>query len=321
MKTNPIQKVLLAAAMLVLPAAAQAQFNYITNNDTITITGYTGSGGDVTIPDTINGLPVTSIGDGAFNYDFYLASVTIPNSVTNIGSGAFYECLSLKNVTVPNSVIGIGSNAFYDCLSLRRVYFSGNAPAADSSVFSLDYTTAYYLTNTSGWSNTFAGIPTAVWNPAPPPTLCISQSSPGVMTLSWQGNMVLIYSGALDFNYPWFRAGDTSPVTAPIEPRFAAESVGLDSQFFRLMDISDVWADFYANLYLTRNAYAPISIRLQASKACAAAYFLTAPFFDLRPNVYVQEAVSTGYDLDPTDLIVRNDISLLVEINYRTYGP
>ena len=33
----------------------------------ITITGYTGSGGDVILPDTINGLPVTSIGASAFS--------------------------------------------------------------------------------------------------------------------------------------------------------------------------------------------------------------------------------------------------------------
>jgi BspA type Leucine rich repeat region (6 copies) len=275
---------------------------------------------DVTI-----GNSVTNIGNDAFGYCYYLASVTIPNSVTNIGSGAFYECFSLKNVTIPNSVIGVGSNAFYQCSSLRRIYFTGNAPVADSSLFSLDYTTAYYLTNASGWSSTFAGIPTALWNPAPPPTLRISQSSPGMMTLSWQGSMVLIYSGSLDFNYPWFRAGDTSPVTAPIPllTRFGNVTgpVGLGSQFFRLMDISDLWADFYANLYLARNSYAPSSIRVQACKVCTAAYFLTAPFGDLRSNGYVQEAVSIGFDLDPADPIVRNDIGLLVEINYQTYGP
>ncbi len=58
---------LLPLLLLTLPAVVQAQFNYTTNNGTITITKYTGSGGDVTIPDTINGLPVTSIGDGAFS--------------------------------------------------------------------------------------------------------------------------------------------------------------------------------------------------------------------------------------------------------------
>jgi hypothetical protein len=87
------------------------------------------------------------------------------------------------------------------------------------------------------------------------------------------------------------------------------------------MDISDLWADFYANLYLTRNSYAPTSIRLQACKACAADYFLTAPFGDLWPNAYVEEALSIGYDIDPADPIVQNDIGLLRVIIYRTYGP
>ena len=52
--------------LLALPVVVQAQFTYTTNNNTITITGYTGPGGAVTIPSTINGLPVTSIGLGAF---------------------------------------------------------------------------------------------------------------------------------------------------------------------------------------------------------------------------------------------------------------
>ncbi|HZM02207.1 MAG TPA: hypothetical protein VFC44_04210 [Candidatus Saccharimonadales bacterium] len=65
MKTNVIQTCLLAA-LLSLPAAAQAQFDFTTNNGTLTITNYTGNGGTVVIPSAINGLPVVSIGDMAF---------------------------------------------------------------------------------------------------------------------------------------------------------------------------------------------------------------------------------------------------------------
>ncbi len=36
--------------LLALPEAVQAQFTFTTNNGAITITGYTGPGGDVTIP-------------------------------------------------------------------------------------------------------------------------------------------------------------------------------------------------------------------------------------------------------------------------------
>ncbi len=70
--------------LLTLPAAVQAQFDYTTANGQITITGYTGLGGAVTIPSTINFLPVTRIGDNAFYFDPSLTRVTIPDSITSM---------------------------------------------------------------------------------------------------------------------------------------------------------------------------------------------------------------------------------------------
>ena len=75
-------------------------FNYIISNGAITITGYTGSGGDVIIPGTIGGLPVTTIGNGAFQNNATFTSVFIPASVTSIGSGAFANCPALMAITV-----------------------------------------------------------------------------------------------------------------------------------------------------------------------------------------------------------------------------
>src|SRR5512133_1660196 len=78
----------------------QAQFSYIVTNGTVTITGYTGPGGAVTIPITINGLPVAGIGASAFDSCFSLTSVMIPDSVTSIESGAFSLCPNLSAITV-----------------------------------------------------------------------------------------------------------------------------------------------------------------------------------------------------------------------------
>src|SRR5260221_9699170 len=81
--------VLTAVLVLATPAVVQAQFNYTVTNQTVTITGYTAANDVVAIPSTINGLPVTSIGDAAFYGNSTVTSVTIPNSVTSIGEAAF----------------------------------------------------------------------------------------------------------------------------------------------------------------------------------------------------------------------------------------
>ena len=110
-RTTCVTSLLPLLLLLTLPAAVQAQYNYLTNNGAITITGYTSPGRVVIIPDTINGLPVTHIGDSAF-YGNILTSVTIPNSVTNIGGYAFYFCTSLTSVTIGKSVTSIGDLRF-----------------------------------------------------------------------------------------------------------------------------------------------------------------------------------------------------------------
>ena len=91
----------------------------------------------------------------------------IPNGVTLVGPYAFADNDSLNSVTIPTGVTGIGVGAFSGCSSLTGVYFQGNAPVngSDTSVFSAAPATVYYLVGTSGWSSTFDGRPTALWNP------------------------------------------------------------------------------------------------------------------------------------------------------------
>ena len=90
----------LLAAMPELPVTVQAQeYTYETNSSAIAITGYIGANNVVTIPNTINGLPVTSIGVQAFEGSS-LTDVTIPGSVIIIEDNAFIGCSGLTNITL-----------------------------------------------------------------------------------------------------------------------------------------------------------------------------------------------------------------------------
>jgi hypothetical protein len=152
-----LQTCLLIAALLTLPFVVQAQFNFTTTNGTITITGYTGSGGDVAIPATINGLPVTSIGTNAFMYCRSLTRVTIPNSVINIGDSAFYECEGLTSVTIPNSVTSIGDVAFAICHGLTSVTIPNRVNRVGGGAFN-GCTSLTNVTIGSGVTNIEAGV-------------------------------------------------------------------------------------------------------------------------------------------------------------------
>jgi len=109
---------------------------------------------------------VTTIEIGAFSLCTSLTSVTIPNSVTSIRDSAFEYCTSLTNVIIGSGVTNIKYEAFSECSQLSHIIFTSNAPSLGSPVFNGDNSaTVYYLPGTTGWSSTFGGLPTLLWNP------------------------------------------------------------------------------------------------------------------------------------------------------------
>jgi len=113
---------LLNVFAMAVSAAQSGDFTYATNiNNAVSITGYTGSGGDVTIPGTLDGKTVTVIGDRAFQDCDTLTGVTLPDSVTNIEEDAFTDCTGLTNVWLGAGVRTIGEDAFDSCTALTGI--------------------------------------------------------------------------------------------------------------------------------------------------------------------------------------------------------
>jgi hypothetical protein len=158
-------------------------FAYSTGNNTITITGYTGTNTTVIIPAMINGLPVTGIGSYAFEDQTRLVSVTIPAGVATIGQYAF--------AADPG---------------LATIYFLGDAPGADYTVFSGNAGTIYYVPGTTGWTKPFAGLPTVpLYQPNP---MILVGHGLGVktnqfgFTVSWAPNFPVVVEAATNLANP-----------------------------------------------------------------------------------------------------------------------
>lgn len=84
------------------------------------ITGYVGSSDTVEVPDELGGAPVTEIGFYAFEAEYDIVSVKLPETITLIGEGAFMDCGSLETINIPEAVTGIDRGAFVGCVCLTE---------------------------------------------------------------------------------------------------------------------------------------------------------------------------------------------------------
>ena len=139
-----------------------------------------GKYGAVTLPETVK-----TIGYFSFESCRSVTSIVIPASVTVIEGGAFDNCSSLASVAIPSGVASIGDKAFSGCIHLQSVYFGGNAPKVDGQPFQDVPGTIYYLAGKSGWTSSFAGLPSVLATISQQPTRLFATAGDGSVALSW----------------------------------------------------------------------------------------------------------------------------------------
>lgn len=110
-------------------------FEYVIEDGQTKITKYVGNDQYIVIPDSIEGVPVTEISYYAFEANYDICSVQIPESVTLIGEDAFMDCSSLEEVNIPEAVTGIDRGAFVACTSLTEITVPQNVAYIHEEAF------------------------------------------------------------------------------------------------------------------------------------------------------------------------------------------
>ena len=166
--------VLLMSIVNCLPFAVSADnpydyeedFEYRITDDGAEVMGYYGEGGEVVIPSTLGGYPVTAIGRQAFFECGGITSITFPEGVAKIGIDAFADCTDLaelivdernphysvsgncileketgalvagcKTSVIPEGVTEIKSDAFYRCRGLTSVEIPASVRSIGTDAF------------------------------------------------------------------------------------------------------------------------------------------------------------------------------------------
>ncbi len=117
-------------------------FEYEIIDGKAVITKYTGKDKDITVPDQLEGVPVTEIGYYAFEAHYDITSVTLPETVTLIGECAFMDCSSMTSINIPEALTGIDRGAFVACTSLTEL----NIPASVNYIQEEAFTACESLT-------------------------------------------------------------------------------------------------------------------------------------------------------------------------------
>lgn len=119
------------------PRVEMVDYKYTVNtdDDSVILTKYIGSDISPTIPETVNGKNVSTIGSACFKSS-KITSVYIPKTVTSISTAAFNNCQNLKSVYfLGTNYVDIGESVFENCISLENVYMSANTTSIGANAF------------------------------------------------------------------------------------------------------------------------------------------------------------------------------------------
>ena len=179
------------SAGITASAEQEGDYTYSVKSDgTVTITKYNGSGGAITLPQTLGGKTVTEVGSNVFfklSANKTVTSITVPSTVKQIDASAFRGCQVLTSITLPNSVTSIGNYAFMNCTALTTITIPASVTSLSKSAF--DGCTKLTSINVNASNSTYASYDGAVYNKAKTQIICYPQ---GKTSIELPGTMATV---------------------------------------------------------------------------------------------------------------------------------
>ena len=127
MKKSAIILLLLSILMIFTISAyaepiTSGDFLYeILSDGSAEIIGYSGTASLLDVPETIDNINVSSIGDNAFYKNETIQTVFIPKGILSIGNYAFAESTSIRTIELPKGLLYLGDLAFQGCSALEKI--------------------------------------------------------------------------------------------------------------------------------------------------------------------------------------------------------
>lgn len=128
-------------------------FKYSLSKGKATILAYTGEGGEVTVPNKIDGKQVVGVAEEAFKDNTTITSLTFKSEADNftLGDKAFYNMKALTSIVLPDGVKAIPANCFSGDARLASVTMGNDVATIGSYAFSeCSALSNIYISTTSG---------------------------------------------------------------------------------------------------------------------------------------------------------------------------
>lgn len=192
------------------PPAGESLWEYSNYADGIQLTAYNGAQTDLYVPAQVDGKTVIRLGDGLFENNDAINSVTLAEGIKEIGEKAFFDADNLVCIVASQTLTVIGAEAFSGCDAFNSVIlYDGVTTIGENAFANCPKLTVWCNENTAGYAYAVEHqIPYEILNPNATPETVVENgvtyylTNGEAVTVDFDGNAAAVAVPAAVNGYP-----------------------------------------------------------------------------------------------------------------------